>query len=92
MRLRSFTTVAIRLMGLMSIFYGLLMVAFLMTTYVMYAEARMSSLGSIFFMQFLLPGLMIIFGIILIAASQPLAAAISGRLEDEPFQAEKEAP
>lgn len=85
MRLRSFTTVAIRLMGLMSIFYGVLMIAFLLTTYLMLAEARMSSLGSVFLIQFLLPGMMMIFGIILIGASSSLAGVISGGLEDEPY-------
>jgi hypothetical protein len=82
MRLQSFTTVAIRLMGLMSIFYGLLTVCFMFMTFVMFSDSRMGGLGGVFLMQFLLPGLMIAFGIILIAASRSLAASIAGGLDD----------
>jgi hypothetical protein len=82
MRLKSFTTVAIRLMGLMSIFYGLLMVIFMLMTLFMFSEGRMGGLGSVFLMQFLLPGLMIAFGVILIAASPAIAGAIAGGLDD----------
>jgi integral membrane sensor domain MASE1 len=82
MRLRSFTTVAIRLMGLMSIFYGVLMVTYMLLTYVVFAEARMGGLGSVIFIQFLLPGLLIIFGIILIAVSPALGDSMSKGLED----------
>jgi hypothetical protein len=82
MRLKSFTTVAIRLMGLMSIFYGLLMVFFMLLTFTMFSEARMGGLGSVFLVQFILPGIMIVFGFILIAISPTLADAISRGLED----------
>lgn len=85
MRLRSFTTVAIRLMGLMSIFYGVLMVFFMFVTMAMFSsDARMGgmSMGSVFFVQFLLPGLMIVFGVVLIAASPALADSITRGLED----------
>jgi inner membrane protein involved in colicin E2 resistance len=79
MRLQSFTTVAIRLMGVMSIFYGLLMVFFMLVTFFMFSEGRM---GGVYMMQFLLPGLMIAFGVILIAVSRSLAASISGGLDE----------
>jgi hypothetical protein len=82
MRLQSFTTVAIRLMGLMSIFYGLMMIAFMFMTFLMFSEGRMGGLGGMFMMQFLLPGLMIVFGIILIIASRSLGASIAGGLEE----------
>jgi hypothetical protein len=82
MRLQSFTTVAIRLMGLMSIFYGLLTVAFMLVTFFMYSEGRMGGLGVMYLMQFLLPGLMIAFGIVLIIASRSLGASISGGLDE----------
>jgi hypothetical protein len=84
MRLRSFTTVAIRLMGLMSIFYGVLMVIFMLMTYVMLSDGRMgmSGMGSMLFFQFLLPGLMIVFGIVLIVASPALGDSLSRGLEE----------
>ena len=82
MRLRSFTTVAIRLLGLMSIFYGLLMIIFMLVTYVMFSEGRFSGMGSMIMVQLLLPGLMIVFGIVLIAASGSLADSLSRGLED----------
>jgi hypothetical protein len=69
-------------MGVMSIFYGLLMVAFMFMTFFMFSEGRMGGLGGMFMMQFLLPGLMIAFGIILIIASRSLGASISGGLEE----------
>ena len=84
MRLRSFTTVAIRLMGLMSIFYGVLMTIFMLLTFVMFSEGRYSGLGSVFLIQFMLPGLMIVFGIILIVASTSLGDSLSRGLEDGP--------
>ena len=88
MRLRSFTTVAIRLIGMMSVFYGLLMLIFIAVTYFMLSDLGSggrfggSGLGSMLMIQFLLPGLMLIFGIVLIAASAPLGAAISKGLEE----------
>jgi hypothetical protein len=82
MRLRSFTTVAIRLIGMMSIFYGALMVVFMLVTFAMFSETRMGGLGSVFFIQFLLPGLMIVFGIVLIAASQALGDSLSRGLDE----------
>lgn len=82
MRLRSFTTVAVRLMGLMSIFYGVLMVVFMLLTYLMLSGGRMEGMGSVLFFQFLLPGMMIIFGIILIVASPALGDSMSKGLED----------
>jgi hypothetical protein len=83
MRLRSFTTVAIRLMGLMSIFYGVLMVLFMFVTMAMFSEGRMmGGMGSVLFVQFLLPGLMVVFGIILIAASSALGDSLSRGLEE----------
>ncbi|HUQ34218.1 MAG TPA: hypothetical protein VM095_19000 [Pyrinomonadaceae bacterium] len=82
MRLQSFTTVAIRLLGLMSIFYGLLMIAFMLVTFLMFSEGRTGGLGGMFMMQFLLPGLMIAFGIILIIASRSLGASIASGLDE----------
>ncbi len=90
MRLRSFTTVAIRLLGLLSIAYGLITIIFLGATIYMFSDMAGgrfsgSGMGSMLAIQFLLPSLMIILGIILIAFSRPLADAISGGLEDEPY-------
>jgi hypothetical protein len=87
MRLTSFTTVAIRLMGLLSIFYGMLMVIFMFLTIYMFSgfgpeERFPSGMGSMLVIQFLLPGLMVVFGVILIVASRSLAGVISSGLED----------
>jgi formate hydrogenlyase subunit 4 len=91
MRLRSFTTVAIRLMGLLSIFYGLITLIFIAMTMFVFSDmaggGRYPGMGSMLALQFLLPALMLIFGIILIAASRSLADSISGGLEDEPAYA-----
>jgi hypothetical protein len=67
----------------MSIFYGLLTVIFMGATFLMFSEGRMGGMGSIFLMQFLLPGIMILFGFILIGISRPLAATLANGLEDE---------
>jgi hypothetical protein len=86
MRLNSFTTIAIRLIGLMSIFYGILTIIFMALTFLMFsgfgAEGRFPGMGSMLLIQFLLPGLMILFGGILISASRSLADSISRGLED----------
>jgi hypothetical protein len=82
MRLRSFTTVAIRLMGLMSIFYGFLMILFMILTYLIFSEGRMYGMSSLVWIQLLLPIMMIVSGAILIAGSRSLAGMISGGLED----------
>ena len=88
MRLRSFTTVAIRLIGLLSVFYGLIMLIFIAMTYFVFSDLGSagrfggSGLGPMLMLQFLLPGLMLIFGIILIVASPVLADALSKNLED----------
>ncbi|HKQ99786.1 MAG TPA: hypothetical protein VJT09_03885 [Pyrinomonadaceae bacterium] len=85
MRLKSFTTVAIRLMGLMSIFYGVLMTIFLLVTFFMFSGgAYTSGLGSVFLMQFLLPALLVVAGLILIAISTSLGESLSRGLEDGP--------
>jgi hypothetical protein len=88
MRLRSFTTVAIRLIGMMSIFYGLITLIFIAMTFFVFSDLGAggrfggSELGSMLMLQFLLPSLMLILGIVLIAASGPLADAISKGLEE----------
>jgi hypothetical protein len=86
MRLKSFTTVAIRLIGMMSIFYGLITLIFIAMTLFVFSDmgtgGRFPGMGSMLALQFLLPALMLIFGIILIVASRPLADSISGGLED----------
>jgi hypothetical protein len=83
MRLRSFTIVAIRLLGLMSIFYGFLMIIFMILTVFMFSEGRLyDGISSVLWLQLLLPVMMIVFGAILIAASRSLAGVISGGLED----------
>lgn len=86
MRLRSFTTVVIRIIGMMSIIYGLMTLIFVLITISMisgYASGLgASGLGSMIGMQLLLPILMCVIGIVLIAASRSLANALSGGLED----------
>jgi hypothetical protein len=86
MRLKSFTTVAIRLIGMMSVFYGLITLIFIAMTLFVFSDmasgGRFPGMGSMLALQFLLPALMLIFGIILIAFSRPLADSISGGLED----------
>jgi hypothetical protein len=87
MRLRSFTTVAIRLLGLLSIAYGLITIIFVAVTIYMFSDMAGgrfsgSDMGSMLTIQFLLPAMMIILGIILIALSRPIADAISGGLEE----------
>jgi hypothetical protein len=82
MRLRSFTTVAIRLLGLMSIFYGFLIILFMILTYLIFSVGRMYEMSSMSWLQLLLPLMMIVFGAILIAGSRFLAGMLSGGLED----------
>jgi hypothetical protein len=82
MRLKSFTAVAIRLMGLMSIFYGVLMLIYILVTYTILSEGRMSYMGSVIMTQLLLPGTLIVFGFIFIGISRLLGDVISRGLED----------
>lgn len=85
MRLRSFTIVAIRLIGLILILYGIITIIFMLMTIFMFsgmAGAAFSEMGSVIWIQFLLPGLIIVFGVILMAASNSLGEQISSGLED----------
>lgn len=86
MRLKSFTTVVIRIIGMMSIIYGLMTIIFILLTLSMFSDlasgGRLSGMGSIIWLQLLLPILMFVIGIILIAASRSLANLLSGGLED----------
>ena len=87
MRIKSFTTVAFRIIGVMTIIYGVMMLLFiLMTLSMMSGLSGMSApgMGSMFMMQLLLPALMILLGIILIAASRALGGALTRDLEDVP--------
>ena len=86
MRLRSFTTVLIRIIGMMSIIYGLMTLIFVLFTISMMSgigsQMSVPGMGSVIWMQLLLPILMSVIGIILIAASHGLAKALCGSLED----------
>lgn len=86
MRLRSFTTVAIRLIGLMSLIYGLLTLLVMALMFFVFSDMAsmrgVSGMGSMIWIQFLLPGLMILLGIILIATSRALGDSLSRGLED----------
>lgn len=87
MRLKSFTTVAIRLIGLMSLIYGLMTLIFMALMFFVFSDLGsmgrgMPGVGSMIWIQFLLPGLMILLGIILIAASRSLGESLSRGLED----------
>ena len=87
MRLKSFTTVAIRLIGLMSLIYGLITLVVMALMFFVFSDLAsmgrgMPGVGSMIWIQFLLPGLMILLGIILIAASRALAESLSSGLED----------
>lgn len=87
MRIRSFATVVFRIIGVMTIIYGLMMLLFILTTLAAvsgYSGMGMSGMGSMLMMQFLLPALMILLGIILIAASRALGGAITRDLEEGP--------
>ena len=86
MRVKSFTTVVLRIIGLMSIIYGVMMLLFILVTLSMMSGlSGMSApgMGSMFMLQLLLPGLMILLGIVLIAASRSLAGTLTRDLEDE---------
>ena len=86
MRLRSFTTVVIRIIGMMSIIYGLMMLIFVLFTISMItgigSEMGSPGMGTMIWLQLMLPILMCVLGIALIAASRRLAKALCGGLED----------
>jgi hypothetical protein len=86
MRLKSFTTVAIRLIGLMSLVYGLLTLIFMALTFFVFSDlgsvSRLPGVGSMLWIQFLLPALMVLLGIFLIASSRSLAGLLSSGLEE----------
>lgn len=86
MRIRSFTTVVLRIIGLMSIIYGLMTLLFIIVTLSTFSGMvpgpGLSGMGSMIMLQFLLPTLMIALGAVLIAASRALAGALTRDLED----------
>jgi hypothetical protein len=85
MRIKSFTTVVLRIIGLMTIIYGLMMLLFILVTLAAasgYSGASLSGMGAMIMLQFLLPALMILLGIILMAASRALAGTLTRDLED----------
>ena len=86
MRLKSFTTVAIRLIGLMSLIYGFMTLIFMALMFFVFSDlgsaGRFPGMNSMIWIQFLLPGLMILLGIILIAVSRSLGDMLSRGLED----------
>lgn len=87
MRIRSFATVVFRIIGVMTIIYGLMMLLFILVTLSMMSGLSgmsTSGMGSVMLMQFLLPALMILLGIILIAASRALGGALTRDLDDGP--------
>ncbi len=88
MRITSFTTVVFRIIGVMTIIYGLMMLLFiLLTISTMSGFVGMGGapgMGSVFMLQLFLPGLMILLGIILIAASRALGGALTRDLEEGP--------
>ncbi|HKC64600.1 MAG TPA: hypothetical protein VKB86_13245 [Pyrinomonadaceae bacterium] len=71
---------------MMSIIYGLMTLIFVLFTVSMLSgigsQMGAPGMGSIIWMQLLLPILMSVIGIILIAASRGLAKALCGGLED----------
>ena len=87
MRITSFTTVVFRIIGVMTIIYGLMMLLFILVTFSMMSGLsgmNAPGMGSMFMMQLLLPALMILLGIILIAASRALGGALTRDLEEGP--------
>jgi hypothetical protein len=86
MRVRSFTIVAIRLFGLISIVYGLMTFIFILFTMFMLSDmmrsSGMSGMGSALSMQFILPVLMIVLGVVLMVVSRSLGDTLSRGLED----------
>jgi len=87
MRLKSFTTVAIRLIGLVSLIYGLMTLIFMALMLFVFSDlasmgGRVPGMGSMIWIQFLLPGLMILLGIVLMVASRALGDSLSRGLED----------
>jgi hypothetical protein len=83
MRVRSFAIVAIRLIGLLSIIYGLMTFIFLLFTMFMLSDMMgRAGMGSAVSVQFVLPVLMILLGIILMVVSRSLGDSLSRGLED----------
>ncbi|HEX8844221.1 MAG TPA: hypothetical protein VF791_06240 [Pyrinomonadaceae bacterium] len=87
MKLKSFSTVAIRIIGLMTIVYGILAMLYIVISFLFLfkdlgPEASYAGLGSMLLLQFLLPMLMVLVGIILIAASRALSNSICSGLEE----------
>jgi hypothetical protein len=87
MRIQSFTTVVLRIIGLMSIIYGLMTLLFILVTLSAFSGLGtgqgLSGMGSFVMLQFLLPALMIALGAVLIGASRALAGALTRDLEEE---------
>ncbi|HJU56957.1 MAG TPA: hypothetical protein VJ715_20395 [Pyrinomonadaceae bacterium] len=90
MRTRSFATVVLRIIGLMSIIYGLMTLIFILATLSIFSGmasgpgmSGLSGMGSMIMLQFLLPTLMITLGALLIAASRALAGVLTRDLEDD---------
>ncbi len=87
MRIRSFATVVLRIIGLMSIIYGLTTLIFILATLSVFsgmaAGPGLSGMGSMIMLQFLLPTLMIALGALLIAASRALGGVLTRDLEDD---------
>jgi hypothetical protein len=83
MRVKSFTIVAIRLIGLLSIAYGLMTFIFILFTMFMLSDVMgRAGMGSAISMQFILPVLMIVLGVVLLVASRSLGGTLSRGLED----------
>lgn len=83
MRVKSFTTVAIRLIGLISIVYGLMTFIFILFTMFMLSDVMgRAGMGTALTMQFILPVMMIVLGIILMVVSRSLGDSLSRGLED----------
>lgn len=82
MKTRSFTTVVIRIIGMMSIVYGLMTALFIFVTLSMISGFPGEAMGSIIWMQMMLPIMMVVLGLVLIAASRTLGGALSVGLED----------
>ena len=85
MRIKSFSTVVIRIIGMMTIIYGLITLLYIAIMYFMFADfgpGARTMMGSMLWLQLLLPILMIVIGLVLIAAGRSLSNAICSGLDE----------
>jgi hypothetical protein len=87
MRLRSFSTVVIRIIGMMSIIYGLITLLFMLLTYSMLSGFGAGGgfppgMGTMIWLQLLLPILMSVLGLILLLGGRSIGNLICSGLDD----------